>query len=192
MTDLNRGTVLVGRRGAPKWIWLAVLLGLLVLLALLWLLLTKNGNGLTVGASPLAPGATPQASAAVLGGSPAGSGAITDFSALLNPSDPSSLAGNRVTLTNVTVQKVVGDTTFWAGPSADQQVLVAIEEDPTSGPVEGGIKVVQGQTISLDGVVRQMPSTSEAKSRWNLSDADASALDGQKVFIRAQHVQVSQ
>lgn len=191
MTEPVRGTTLVGRRRTPPWIWLALLLGALVLLALLWMLLTRNNDGLTAGGSAR-PSASLIASSGNGSAASPGGAVVSDVAELVNASDAQSVAGSRVALTGVTVQSVVGDKTFWVGPSADEQVFVVIEEDETGGSVEGGVDVQQGQTISLAGVVRQTPSKDDAMRRWNLSEADATALADTKLFIRAQQVQVSQ
>lgn len=202
MTERRRGTTTLVRRPIPWWVWLLIgLLVALVVLVLLWPLLTGNdraGTGATASpagdtASPAGDTASPAGeTASPAGETPAGSPVVGDVLLIIDAPDPASLVGSRVELTDVEVQSVVGDTTFWVGPSQDRQVLVVLEEDESAGPVEGQVDVEEGQTVSLTGVVREMPSTDEAMQRWQLSDDAAQALEGEDVFIRAQRVDIQQ
>lgn len=183
MAERERETTAVVRRGIPWWVWLIVAaLIAILLIALLWPLLTGNNRAGTA--------ATPSPSPV---GSPAAPGTpVADLLIIVDAPEPTDLVGRRVELTGVEVQSVVGDTTFWVGPSADQQVLVVLEEDESAGPVEGQVDVEAGQTVSITGIVRELPSVDDAKQRWQLSDDAAAELEGEEVFVRAQRVEVEE
>jgi hypothetical protein len=112
----------------------------------------------------------------------AGREPITDVMALfaLGSADRATLAGKRVQLANVTIQKVVNDQSFWVGPNEKQMFFVRFDQPPAGG------KIAKGQTIAVTGDIRKVPSADEAKKQWSLSSRDAEALVKEQVYIHAQ------
>lgn len=120
-------------------------------------------------------------------------GPITDLAAILEERDKPSLAGRRVDLLGETaaeVRSVVGDTTFWVGPSEDRRVFVALSEEQDAAGAEGSVDVDEGQTVRITGEVRQLPSVEEAGQQWGLSEANAAGLENQQIYISAEQVEI--
>ena len=114
---------------------------------------------------------------------------ITDVVAIATTQDQQSLVNRQVQLTNTPVQSVIGDRTFWVGPSNTQQMLVVLDEALDSGSTEKRLAVKAGQTLTINGLLRPMPNTADAQKQWGLSAAEAEALKSQKVYLQASQVQ---
>ncbi len=194
------------KRGIPGWAWLllALLLG-----ALLWLLVAlfndddraEVGSAPTAVPTPLAAGvpaatATPTPGAnqtPTAAGPPAAAGGpITDMMAILNAPNEPSLVGRQVQLAGVRVQSVPGDVTFWVGPNDSQQLFVVLgKEEQSAGQVEGQVDVNPGQTVTITGVIKQLPGLQEAQQRWGLSAANSAALQHHQLYVQAEQVRVT-
>lgn len=111
---------------------------------------------------------------------------ITDVFLIIVP-DPTPLVGRRVRLTNVKVQDVVGDRTFYVGENENRRVLVVFEEEATPNtPIDGKVDVQTGQNVAINGVIRQMPSVEEAKRRFGrlMNESELKALANQRIYIQ--------
>lgn len=124
---------------------------------------------------------------AAVGNSNTAAGAdITDVFLIIVP-DPTPLVGRRVRLTNAKVQDVVGDRAFYVGENANQRVLVVFDEEATPNmPVEGKVDINKGQTVAVNGVIRQMPSVEEARRRFGklINESELKALANQRIYIQ--------
>lgn len=157
------------KSGIPWWVWL--LLGLLVIGLLVWLFTRDDDD--RVGASQaeqpvaIAPVADPamDTNMAVGTAAPAGAtgaagdtGPITDLAAIAGAGDMSALVGRNVQLSNVRVQSVVGDRTFWVEGEGGQRAFVVLNEQPTPDRpgVEGRYDVTQGQVLNVSGIMRSV------------------------------------
>ena len=184
------------KSGIPWWVW--ALLGL-VLLALLGLFLGNPfdrreaaGPGAATGAGAKASPAAAASPATGAGAkaSPAAAGPVTDLP-IGQPDQLAALAGRPVQLGGVKVQSVVGDKTFWVGPSATQRLFVFLEEDTTAGQkVEGKVDVNPGQTVALTGEIRRLPSAGEAQQQLNMSPQVFEAASQDQIYLFARSVQV--
>ncbi len=184
------------KRGIPWWVW--ALLGL-VLLALLGLFLGNPfdrreaaGPGAATGAGAKASPAAAASPATGAGAkaSPAAAGPVTDLP-IGQPDQLVALAGRPVQLGGVKVQSVVGDKTFWVGPSETQRLFVFLEEDKTAGQkVEGKVDVNAGQTVSITGELRKLPGAEEAQKQLGLSPQAYEALKQGQVYLYARTVKV--
>ena len=114
---------------------------------------------------------------------------ITDVVVVATTQDQQSLVNRQVQLTNTPVRSVTGDRTFWVGPSNTQQMLVVLDESLDSGSTEKRLAVKAGQTLTINGLLRPMPSTADAQKQWGLTAAEAEALKSQKVYLQASQVQ---
>jgi hypothetical protein len=114
---------------------------------------------------------------------------ITDVVVVTTTQDQQSLVNRQVQLTNTPVQTVTGDRTFWVGPSNTQQMLVVLDEALDSGGTEKRLDVNQGQTLTINGLLRPMPNTADAQKQWGLTAAEAEALKSQKVYLQASQIQ---
>lgn len=117
---------------------------------------------------------------------------ITDLQQIINATDKPALVGKQIQLNQVQVQSVVGDQSFWIGPSPSQQIFVTFAEMPTPGtPKEGQVAIKMGQKVSLSGTIRSMPALSDDWMKQNkIDDASAATLKQQPIYIQATEVKV--
>ncbi len=115
---------------------------------------------------------------------------ITDLATVVTTPNQQSLVNKQVQLTNAPVQSVVGDRTFWVGPSNTQQLLVVLDEALDSSRIDKKLDINTGQTLTIDGLIRPLPSIQEAQKQWGLSATEAQALKNQKVYLQAQEVEI--
>ncbi|HXG85051.1 MAG TPA: hypothetical protein VNI84_13605 [Pyrinomonadaceae bacterium] len=127
------------------------------------------------------------------GGQAANNDEITDYLIIVTTPDRSSLVGRRVRLTDVKVQSVVGDRTFYVGPSESQRVLVVLDEVKTpNSPTEGRYDINAGQTISFTGVIEKVPSVEEARQRFGklMNEAELNKLKDQQILIHTDALNI--
>ncbi len=201
------------RRGLPWWAWLLIALAIAALLWFLFELFNRDPNEARdlnaetpaevapgTGADATAPAAGAEANAPAVTATPAtgadanaptGGELVTDMLIIVDAPDRASLVGRRVQFTNVTVQSVVGDKTFWIGPSKDKQLFVVLEEDQSAGSTEGQVDVNAGQTVTIIGEIRKLPSMEEARTQWGLSETNSAELEQQQIYLHAQQVQIA-
>ena len=100
------------------------------------------------------------------------------------PDKLNALVDKHAQLTNVRVQEVVGDKTFWVGPSPTQRILVYLEEDKSWWqPVEGGIAIKAGQTVTLTAAITKLPSREQIQNAWDLTPEAFEALKREQVYL---------
>lgn len=137
--------------------WLAWLLLLLGILALLWFLFAQDDDAdveqVVMDDNVPAAIADPDDD-----GLPEVVGAdgetITDLSMIASMTD-GSLDGRKVALTGVTAGEVPDDAGFYVLTANGQKVWVVLEEVRTPNtPIEGRVDVNQGDTVDITGVVR--------------------------------------
>lgn len=139
-------------------------------------------GGATITPTPAAPGDTDQASSLtveqVVTGLPLG-----------QPERLAALAGRRVRLTNVRVQELHADRTFWIGPSRERRVPVYIQQEQRAGGGnEGSVEVRPGQIANLNGSLRRPPGAEELRAVWGLAPDEAAALQAEEVYIHIDDV----
>lgn len=129
----------VSRKGGIPW-WAWALLAVLAVVLLIWLLSSTNDDR---------EGAVALREPAVL--------AATEAPATTIAAVMTAEPGREVALESVRVQEVLGDRGFLVGPSANQSVLVVLDEQPTPAtPTEGRYDVTAGQLVDVNGVVRSV------------------------------------
>ncbi len=105
---------------------------------------------------------------------------VAKLTDITDPGD-GSLTGRRVELTEVRVQSVTGDVTFWVG-SDEERVLVVINEELQP---ERAVTVRPGQLLRISGSMERPPPED-----IELSSGDRNALKGQSLYIRAELVEI--
>lgn len=157
------------------WPWVLGIIGLFILAALLLPFLTNN--------QPLSP--APEVG---VGGAPEAE-EIRDLSTITQDPNPSNLAGRSVRLDSVTVLEVINDNLFWVGTTENGLLLVSVD-DKTIGLFtdDGPTGLQPGETVSLQGELRQVPSVDEIMTQWNLDESQANALSAQEVYLLANEV----
>lgn len=111
---------------------------------------------------------------------------VVNFSDFERAVDRKSYVGKRIRLEAVNVESVAGDRAFFVGTSPAQRVLIVFEEERTPGtPIEGKVDIDRGQKVTIDGVVRQMPSVAEAKRRFGhlMSAETLNSLRNEDTYI---------
>lgn len=174
-------------RGAI-WPWIV---GLIVLLLIIWAIAESRHRDRAVAAAPIV---TPPA---VATGEVAGdvtAAPLTDVVTIVAvPVERRlPLVGQRVQLDSVAVQSVVGDETFWVGPSTTQQLFVALDPAPgLNRDVESPTDVNAGQQVNVTGVLRRVPASLDSmRTRWKLDAATVAALQDAQVYLAAIKVAV--
>lgn len=114
---------------------------------------------------------------------------ITDVVVIASAPDQQSLVNRQVQFANVPVESVIGDRTFWVGSGNNERLLVVLDEALDSGSNEKALAVKAGQTLTMNGIVRKMPSAADAEKQWGLSAAEADSLKNQRVYLQASQVQ---
>lgn len=112
---------------------------------------------------------------------------ITDVTIIVDTPDQQSLANRRVQFTNVNVQNVVGDRSFWVG-QGNSKVFVVLDTELDQGRAEEAIQVKPGQSLNLTGVLLPMPTSTQAQQQWQLSEAESRSLATQKLYLKADEI----
>jgi hypothetical protein len=113
---------------------------------------------------------------------------ITDILVISN-ANKQTLVNRPVQFTNVNVQSVVGDRTFWVGSSNTQRVFVVLAPNLDAGTAEKKIVVKQGQTLDLAGVLKPVPSVKQAQQQWKgLTATEAQGLQNQIIYLEANQI----
>ncbi len=192
-----------------KWL-LPLLLGLLLLIALLFLLsrcggdddAAQPGAAAPSAAAPsvAAPSVAATTSAAALPSTAAGAGQpgtgepgtlIAGGANLLGAGGAANLSahnGEQATGTAVQVQSVPADEGFWAGTSASDRVWVQLTN--TNG--ESSYKVKEGDLVNFTGTVTRAASGFAAKAGVTAAEgADMLTQQGHYVSVAASSVKLS-
>lgn len=171
------------RGGTPWWIWL---LGLAALGLIAFMIFQgMNDDGSAGGSATSSNGDTTQ------GGVEAGSpGTLVANGTDLLPlsADPDALGsyeGQSVEGTEVSVQSVTGDETFWVGESADERFFVFLNLAGESGP-----DIDQGDEVNLRGTLQPLPVDFE--ERFDLSsDEGVAQLEQQGRYLEVNQIEQS-
>ena len=117
-------------------------------------------------------------------------GPITDALVIVEAPDRPALVGRPVALLNVNVLGVAGPNAFWVGPDSTRRLLVVRDSTQQSAADQPIIRA--GQTITVTGVVRALPTSIEDVRRaWGLSGDDAAKLSRERIFLSANHVAIA-
>lgn len=181
--------------GTPWWAWL---LGLLLLAAVIWLLVSLfDGNDED---QALAPADTTAAyndydTTEAMG---ATGGTITSVSTLAN-GNATDLAGRQFRLSDMRVESVQGDQLFWvtpadagAGQGTGERYLVSLREQltPDQPGTEGRYDITEGQILTIHGSVREINETDA--SAWGLDDEGLQDLEDRDIYLNATSVDVQE
>ena len=171
--------------GTPWWLWL---LGLLLLALLAWFLISALSDDdddvavvddtevVDVAPAPVVaePVTTEDQLYAVDGGEMEG---VTVTR--LEPGTP-------VTLRDIQVLRVNGDSTFWIGRDDGRRYLVVLsnlgEDETGAGGSDGVFDVDDGDTVSITGAIARYVDGERGLSE--LTDADTEALRERQAYIR--------
>ena len=121
-----------------------------------------------------------------------GGDAIAAISSIVSSSDKAALVGRPVGLSNVTVQRVASDRSFWVGDT-EPQLFVVVDAGTLKQATPGAGTVREGQKVTIDGQIKQLPGTRgtvEVTDWGAISDVDAGMLKNREVYVYANRVKV--
>lgn len=101
---------------------------------------------------------------------------------LWTASDPSQLAGQTLTVSNVPVRRETGKA-MWIGYNDLAQVLVVPNDAATLEQIE------EGERVTISGTVEKMPPVDQARRLWNLPQELQAQLGKELVYINATRVE---
>lgn len=110
---------------------------------------------------------------------------LTDLSAIISAQNKQSLVGRRVQLDDVKVQKVIGERGFWLG-EADNRMFARLDQRLNQGSAEWDVVIKDGQTRTLTGELRELPSMDEIRGWGLVSEADAKTLQDRGYYIHVE------
>lgn len=114
------------------------------------------------------------------GGGTAMGGTLTGVQDIVSETDKESLVGRQVNLQDVEVRSSVGDNGFLIGSSGADQIFVVPSQSAN---------VEQGQTAAIGGTLEKIPSVSEARQQFGVSETVAALLQSQVVYLNAEQIQ---
>lgn len=140
---------------------------------------TIRGGGITE--------STTKSSSTAGGSTPATGEAITDVRTIITEQDKQFLVGRRVRLREAGVRSVINDQSFLLGPSNARQVFAVLEGDQAQGA-----GVTAGETLSVDGEIKQLPSTEDARQRFGVTETEAALLQSQEIYLSVDKLEATQ
>ena len=174
------------KSGIPWWVWL--LLALVAIALLIYMFTGEEDEREAIDTTPAVVAPVDGTAQPALDGTDMATGPITDLTMLAGGANLASMVGRPVQLSNVQVQDVVGDRTFWVGPSASNRVLVVLDEKMSASQpgVEGRYDVTTGQTVNVSGMIQNVSDPA-------FKDNPIEGLPaGQDAVVRAQSLDIVQ
>lgn len=146
---------------------------------------TKMGGGTTMSGTTSEGTTMPSTAAETTGGTTSGGGTtmggtLTSVQDIVSETDKESLVGRQVNVEDVEVRSSVGDNGFLIGSSGADQIFVVPSQSAN---------VEQGQTAAIEGTLEKIPSVSEARQQFGVSETVAALLQSQVVYLNAEQVQ---
>ena len=112
---------------------------------------------------------------------------VVDYAVIVNTTTAADFIGREVRLSNLKVASVTGDDTFLVEAEEGGRAMLVRMDEQLAQP-EGQIDVAEGDTISLEGVVRAMPPDDALMNDWGVDQQEQEQIDLQTVFIQAESV----
>jgi hypothetical protein len=107
-------------------------------------------------------------------------------------------AGAHVELAGVVVQSIASDRAFWAGPSADRQILVVFDAPALPARSASGDRdehrepdftrtslVHVGQSLDIEGTLRALPTPEGARRAFHLDVSQIAQVVEQQLYVDA-------
>ncbi|HVF86040.1 MAG TPA: hypothetical protein VM866_00560 [Pyrinomonadaceae bacterium] len=185
------------RKGFPWWLPLLALVGLLLIGFVLMrgcndrtAAVTDNTNNNRNANAALGTDNTNNANARMTtqGVGTATGERVTDVNLFGSTAEKSTLAGRRVDLQNVKVNRVVSDRVFTL-TSGSGEMFVMLDDTLNRGGMEEQIKMQPGQLVNLGGTFQGVP-TEEIKDeqRRDLNAGEYARMKGQQIYLHATDV----
>lgn len=169
------------KSGVPWWVWL--ILAALIAAVLIWIF-TADDTAQDADVAATSADTEMQMSDPLTGNAEAADGsseAFTDLGTLLAASQ-GDLTGRNVDLTDVEVESLEGDMSFYIGSDERNRMLVVFEQVPTPRTAtEGRLDVNEGDRVSLVGMITEV---------GDLPEAVSTKLGDERVVILARQLSV--
>jgi hypothetical protein len=105
---------------------------------------------------------------------------VEDYLVIADAVTPADYVGQEVRLSNLEVSRVTGDNTILVQPQGGgKTMLVYIEETPAP-------ETKQGDQITLEGIVDQMPGKDALTADWGIDDTEYGQIASNQIYIRAK------
>lgn len=111
---------------------------------------------------------------------------ITDVLLIIDAPDRPRLAGRRFQLKDVKVGSVVSDRGFWVHTGDDRRLFVRLDEKLDKGAMEQKLNVDKGQSRTITGVIRELPSAEDMQRQWGLDGSEIATLKNEKIYLHAE------
>ena len=164
------------RQDAPRWLLLLIVVALLLAVGagFVWIQSRPTMNHLVN-------------QPATLGNQ----GPITGVDQILNEGVPANLVGREVVLEDVRVQQVVGEYTFWIGPSATRRIPVVLFGELTRRQPPSAANLTEGQQVRAFGVVRSMRDLAAFGTDPMVGPQELKRIHRRPVFVSVSRIMVS-
>jgi uncharacterized protein (TIGR02271 family) len=139
-----------------------------------------NAQNVTISENVMSPGMGGSSDTTIEATGKYAGGPITEVSAITSASDPSSLAQRSVKLSNVRVERVIGNRLVEIHDDGGRPCYVRLNETMPN--------VKEGDMINISGTTKTIPAT---MSDLSLGDDAKQALKGQQIFVDAQSFEVT-
>ena len=169
--------------GTPWWVWL---LGLIVLIALIWLLAALLTND-----DPADPAVRDDPTMVDPAPPPTDdTQVLTDPQVLTQAPDPRLYEGRQVRLQNMRVEVAYSDSLFYAVPAEDpvERRFFVVVGDPATPRIGEPATIQEGEQVTVHGRIQE-PTRNEL-DRWNITENERDRLMRlEDYYIRADRVQ---
>lgn len=185
--------------GIPWWVWL---LGALLLLLLLGLLSrgcndpnnnaavgNTNANANTTNLNATNANTNANARISTQGVGTATGDRVTDVNIFGSTADKQTLAGRRVDVQNVKVNRVLSDRVFTVTSGSGEMFVLLDDKLDSPGGKEGQIRARAGQLVNLGGTFQAIPARSlevqDDRNDGSLNAREFRQMAGQQVYLHA-------
>lgn len=177
-------------KGLPWWL---LLLGLLALLLVGFILLRSCNDRAAVSNTNTNTGMTTNtgngnARITTQGVGTATGDRVTDVNIFGSTADKASLAGRRVELQNVKVNRVISDRVFTV-TSGSGEMFAMLDDNLNRGSMEQQIKMQPGQMVNIGGTFQRVPTGEVAdEKRRDLNAGDDARMKDQQIYLHVTDV----
>jgi hypothetical protein len=116
-------------------------------------------------------------------------GTLTDPAMVYTAERPAILVGRHVRADQAQVLSVVGDRTFWVGPSEEQKMFVRLRPGLDEGIMEKVVVMKPGQIVSIEGDLRGAPEGPNAPKWWRHRYSHGDVDHGEQIYLYADRIE---
>ena len=114
---------------------------------------------------------------------------VTDPAILSGELNAPTFIGRRADLAALKVDWLVGDRAFYVEVGdSNRRMLVILDTKLNQGAADAGLKILPGQTLSIQGVIEKLPGEQEIADKWGVRGKETEPLKGEIIYLHADHV----